>query len=57
MVGGSEEAALELGLSVYTVSAYRRGRRKVARRIAEKIEEMTDGDITRIELVWPNSSQ
>ena len=56
MVGGSEAVAAELGISVYTVSAYRRGRRKVPRDLAERIEKITDGDIDRAALVWPTPS-
>lgn len=56
MVGGSEAAALELHISVYTVSAYRRGRRKIPRHLAERIEKITDGDIDRTALVWPSTS-
>ena len=51
--GGTEKTAAKLGVSVHTVSSYRRGVRHIPPEVAEFIEQDTKGEISRVSLVWP----
>lgn len=54
LVGGKKIAARVLGISPYTVGAYRRGERQVSRPVARDAEKLTEGRITRIQLLYPD---
>ena len=53
-VGGDKPAAEALGLSPLTIKSLRRGIRRVQPNQALRIEQLTQGRIDRVSLVWPN---
>ena len=52
LLGGSEKTAELLGISASSVSAYRIGARRFPVELAPKVQELTGGRITIIELLY-----
>ena len=54
-VGSDEEAGRLLGLAPLTIRSLRKGVRPVQPKYAEQIEVLTEGEISRVDLVWPKA--
>ncbi len=56
-VGGDDAAAVLLGISSHTVSAYRRGVRGVSLDIARDVERLSGRKISRLDVLYPSESE
>jgi len=56
-VGGDDAAAVLLGISNHTVSAYRRGVRGVSLDIARDVERLSRGAISRVAVLYPDEAE
>lgn len=55
LMGGTQAAALSLGVSPHTIHKYRRKIRNPSLKIAAKIEQLSKGRIKREDVVnWPD---